>query len=123
MPRASRPYRRFFLRPEKSVLLSSLADCPRRDGTGVGDLPRFRALCAHLPRALSAFADGVPGAYSAAVFDEPAQLRQKAEACRRLADMSEDAARKALWLERADHWEQLAVKAAKQPRPRTRAET
>jgi hypothetical protein len=47
------------------------------------------------------------------VFDDLAQLRRKAEACRRLADMSEDAKRKAMWLERADHWEQLAVKAAK----------
>lgn len=53
------------------------------------------------------------------MFDEPAQLRQKAEVCRRLADMADDAGRKALWLERADHWEQLATKAPKQPNRRS----
>jgi hypothetical protein len=47
--------------------------------------------------------------------DDPAQLRLKAEACRRLADLAEDAQRKALWIERADHWEQLAAKATKRP--------
>ncbi len=52
--------------------------------------------------------------------DEPAQLRQKAEACRRLADMyEEDPERQTLWIERADHWEKLAIKAEKQPRQRT----
>jgi hypothetical protein len=54
------------------------------------------------------------------MFDEPAQLRQKAEACRRLADMSDEAERRVMWLERAGHWEQLAVKAAKPPRSRRR---
>lgn len=49
------------------------------------------------------------------MFDEASQLRSRAEACRRLADFSNDAARKALWLERADHWEQLAAKAEQQP--------
>jgi hypothetical protein len=48
--------------------------------------------------------------------DDPAELRRKAEACRRLADMSEAAERKALWLQRADEWEQRARKAEKQPR-------
>ena len=42
-----------------------------------------------------------------------AQLRQKAEACRQLADTSENVMRKALWLDRADHWEQLAKEAEK----------
>jgi anti-sigma factor RsiW len=51
------------------------------------------------------------------VDDELAELRRKAEACRRLAGMDEDAARKALWLERADHWEKLAAKVAQQPQP------
>jgi hypothetical protein len=50
------------------------------------------------------------------MLEDFAQLRRKAEACRRLADMSEDADRKAMWLERADYWEQLALKAPKQPR-------
>lgn len=50
--------------------------------------------------------------------DDLAQLRLKAEACRRLADLAEDAERKALWLKRADDWEQLATKAAKPPRSR-----
>ena len=35
----------------------------------------------------------------------------KAEACRRLADMSDDGLRKTIWLERADDWEGLAKKA------------
>ena len=47
--------------------------------------------------------------------DDPALLRLKAEACRRLADMFVEAVRKALWTERADHWEQLATKAEEQP--------
>jgi hypothetical protein len=45
----------------------------------------------------------------------------KAEACRRLADLADDEQRKALWIERADHWEQLAVKAAKRPTAKTAA--
>jgi hypothetical protein len=47
------------------------------------------------------------------MIDEAAQLRMKAEACRRLAELSDDFAREALWLRRADHWEQLATEAAK----------
>lgn len=51
------------------------------------------------------------------MLDEPAQLRLKAEACRRLADISHDhTERKALWLKRADDWEQLARKAEKRQR-------
>jgi hypothetical protein len=52
--------------------------------------------------------------------DDPVQLRMKAEACRGLAVMFEDADRKALWNERADHWDKLAVEAAKQLRPQTK---
>jgi hypothetical protein len=47
--------------------------------------------------------------------DDPAELRLKAEACRKLAGMFEEPARKALWIERAGEWEQLAMKAEKQP--------
>jgi hypothetical protein len=36
----------------------------------------------------------------------------KAEACRRLANTAENESRKALWIERADHWDRLADKAA-----------
>jgi hypothetical protein len=50
--------------------------------------------------------------------DDPAQFRLKAKACRRLADIAEDEQRRALWIERADHWEQLAAKAAKGPQQR-----
>jgi hypothetical protein len=50
--------------------------------------------------------------------DAAAQLRLKAEACRRLADIAEDAYRKALWVERARHWEELAAKAEKQSQHR-----
>jgi hypothetical protein len=51
--------------------------------------------------------------------EDPALLRLKAEACRRLADMFEEAERKALWIERAGQWEQLAIKAEKQPQRKT----
>lgn len=51
------------------------------------------------------------------MIDRAAELRLKAEACRRLAELCDDSAREAVWLERADHWEHLATKAAKgQPR-------
>ena len=45
--------------------------------------------------------------------EDPILLRQKAEACRLLAEMEQSAERKALWLKRADHWELLATKAEK----------
>ncbi len=45
--------------------------------------------------------------------DESAQLHLRAEACRRLAETSENAERKELWLDRANHWEKLALKAEK----------
>jgi hypothetical protein len=55
------------------------------------------------------------------MLDEPAQLRLKAEACRRLADISDDRTeRKALWLKRADDWEELARKAEKRRRTKRR---
>lgn len=41
------------------------------------------------------------------------QLRSRADGCRQLANVSEDANRKALWIERADHWEKLAKEAEK----------
>jgi len=44
---------------------------------------------------------------------DASQLHLRAEACRRLADTSENAERKELWLDRANHWEQLALKAEK----------
>ena len=40
----------------------------------------------------------------------------KAEACRRLADLAEDAGRRAMWDERAEYWERLAAKAKTSPR-------
>jgi hypothetical protein len=49
------------------------------------------------------------------VSDNPAELRLKAEACRKLAGMFEEPERKVLWIERAGHWEQLAIEAEKQP--------
>lgn len=45
--------------------------------------------------------------------NHPTELRQKAEACRRLADSSESVERKDLWLKRADEWEKLAIEAEK----------
>lgn len=50
--------------------------------------------------------------------DSPSQLRMKAEACRRLADLADDVDRKDLWLKRADDWEQLAEIANAEARPR-----
>jgi hypothetical protein len=47
------------------------------------------------------------------MLDEPTELRLKAEACRRLAVISEDDTKRVtLWLERAGYWEDRAVKAA-----------
>lgn len=51
---------------------------------------------------------------------DPSQLRLKAEACRRLADLTEDAEREAVWLGRANDWEQLATKAEKKLRFKSR---
>lgn len=45
--------------------------------------------------------------------DKAEELRLKAEACLRLADLAgaDDAIRKAIWLRRADQWNELATKA------------
>jgi hypothetical protein len=60
---------------------------------------------------LTDFTPGVP--------DNSAELRLKAEACRKLSGMFEEPERKALWIERAGHWEQLAIEAEKQPSTET----
>jgi hypothetical protein len=44
------------------------------------------------------------------------EFHRKAEACRRLADLSEDDVRKTLWIERAAEWDRLAIKTTKQRR-------
>lgn len=55
------------------------------------------------------------------MFDERTQLRATmTEACRRLADLSGDAERKAFWLKRAGYWERLATNAAKRSPARKR---
>ena len=41
-------------------------------------------------------------------------LHLKAEACRVLAEISNDAAREAHWLEQARHWEGLATEASRE---------
>jgi hypothetical protein len=52
--------------------------------------------------------------------EDPAHLaRRRAEACRRLADFSIKPERKARWIERAGHWEKLALEAEKQTPPAT----
>lgn len=43
--------------------------------------------------------------------DDPAELRRRAEACRRMADLSNTEERKRLWLEKAADWERLAGEA------------
>jgi len=45
--------------------------------------------------------------------DTLAQLHRKAEECRQLADTSENVVREAIWLDRADYWEELAQEAEK----------
>jgi hypothetical protein len=45
--------------------------------------------------------------------DDVFALHRKAGACRQLADMDQSAERKALWLKRAEHWEEVATKAEK----------
>ena len=45
----------------------------------------------------------------------PTALRFRADACRAVAETSDSAERKALWLERARQWEELALKAAERP--------
>lgn len=50
------------------------------------------------------------------MFDEREEFRAKAEACRRLADLSKDAERKAFWLDRAGYWKRLATNTARQRR-------
>jgi hypothetical protein len=44
--------------------------------------------------------------------DDADVFRQKAEACHRLAEVTQEPERKALWVERAAYWQQLAIKAA-----------
>jgi hypothetical protein len=43
--------------------------------------------------------------------DKATELRIKADACRRLADMDDNRSQKSIWRERADDWEALATKA------------
>ena len=42
------------------------------------------------------------------------EYRRKAEACRRLADISPETERKVRWLRQANEWDRLAAEAAKQ---------
>ena len=42
------------------------------------------------------------------------EYRRKAEACRRLADLSPEAERKMRWIDQATDWDRLAAEAAKQ---------
>jgi hypothetical protein len=65
------------------------------------------------------FADSF--ALQCAMSENPIALRRKAEACRQLADVDQSAERKALWLKRADQWEQLAIEAEKHPPKSTEA--
>jgi len=45
------------------------------------------------------------------ITETSSDLRLKAEASRQLADMTEDAKRKAVWDQRAREWDRLATKA------------
>jgi hypothetical protein len=44
------------------------------------------------------------------MLDDHAEWCRKADSCRTLAKLSDTAERKALWLARADHWQELALK-------------
>ena len=44
------------------------------------------------------------------------EYRRKAEACRRLADLSPEPERKAYWIDQAAEWERRAAKEAKRER-------
>jgi hypothetical protein len=48
--------------------------------------------------------------------DQAAELRLKAEACRRLAEIEASDEEKTLWLERAAEWEKLAIQVDKRAR-------
>jgi hypothetical protein len=50
------------------------------------------------------------------------EYRRKAEACRRLADLSPETERKAHWIEQAADWERLSAEALKRSRRRQRVE-
>lgn len=54
------------------------------------------------------------------IFDDRARVRLKALACRRLADLAEDAEREALWRKRASDWERLAKRVKKKLQPKSR---
>jgi hypothetical protein len=50
------------------------------------------------------------------------EYRRKAEACRRLADLSLKAEQKVHWIEQASEWDRLATGAVTQSRRRQRAQ-
>jgi hypothetical protein len=53
------------------------------------------------------------------ITDDPALLRLLAEASRKLARMFEEPERQVLWIERAGHWDQLAIEADRRTLRRT----
>jgi len=55
--------------------------------------------------------DGIVQPEKAAL--KAADLRRRAEACRRLADMSDTEDRKSLWRQRADDWDQTCGQGCK----------
>jgi hypothetical protein len=50
------------------------------------------------------------------------EYRRKAEACRRLADISRETERKVHWMKQATDWDRLAAEAVKQSRRKQRTE-
>jgi hypothetical protein len=54
--------------------------------------------------------------YVATMREVSAEYRRKAEACRRLTDLSPEAELKAHWIEQAPEWEWRAAEAAKRKR-------
>jgi hypothetical protein len=47
------------------------------------------------------------------VFDEAAEFACKGRSVSAISRLFDDPAREVIWRQRADHWEQLAIKAAK----------
>jgi hypothetical protein len=50
------------------------------------------------------------------MFEVADEYRRKAEACRRLADLSPESERRARWIEQAAEWDRVSAKALKQSR-------
>jgi len=84
---------------------------------GVQRIKSGRFAGPRLPFWRTSVAPWAAGVYNGRMSDyaaesSPTELRFRADACRALAETSDNPERKALWLVRARQWEELALKAA-----------